>query len=145
MACQISEGLRYLHSINIIHADLKSANILVTQNKEDDDSWIFKLSDFGESRFSLATSVITSTTQDQSQENHGGTVCFLSPQRCDGKRPTLACDVFSFGMFLYELHDFTIKFPFEKDGFPVDVIIDKIRSGVLPFHEYMSNPLKEIF
>jgi hypothetical protein len=93
----------------------------------------------------LATLVITSTTQDQSQENCGGVVCFFSPQRCDGKRPTLVCDIFSFGMFLYELQDFMIKFPFEKYGFLVDVIIDKIRSGVSPFHEYMSNPLKEIF
>ena len=30
------------------------------------------------SRFLLATLVITSTTQDQSQENRGGVVCFLA-------------------------------------------------------------------
>ncbi|KAK2721247.1 hypothetical protein QYM36_003506 [Artemia franciscana] len=145
MACQVSEGLRYLHSIKIIHADLKSANVLVTEKRGHDDSWLFKLADFGESRLSLVTSVVTSTTQDQSQQNRGGTICFMSPERCDGKRPTFACDLFSFGMFLYELHDFTIKFPFEKDGFPVDVIVNKIRSGVLPCHEDMSSPLKEVF
>ncbi|KAK2723942.1 hypothetical protein QYM36_002325 [Artemia franciscana] len=145
MACQVSEGLRYLHSIKIIHADLKSANVLVTEKRGHDDSWLFKLADFGESRLSLVTSVVTSTTQDQSQQNRGGTICFMSPERCDNKRPTFACDLFSFGMFLYELHDFTIKFPFEKDGFPVDVIVNKIRSGVLPCHEDMSSLLKEVF
>ncbi|XP_065560124.1 uncharacterized protein LOC136027105 [Artemia franciscana] len=145
MACQVSEGLRYLHSIKIIHADLKSANVLVTEKRGHDDSWLFKLADFGESRLSLVTSVVTSTTQNQSQQNRGGTICFMSPERCDNKRPTFACDLFSFGIFLYELHDFTIKFPFEKDGFPVDVIVNKIRSGVLPCHEDMSSPLKEVF
>ena len=144
MACQVSEGLRYLHSIKIIHADLKSANVLVTEKRGRDDSWLFKLADFGESRLSLVTLVV-STTQDQSQQNRGGTICFMSPERCDNKRPTFACDLFSFGMFLYELHDFTIKFPFEKDGFPVDVIVYKIRSGVLPCHEDMSSLLKEVF
>ena len=91
------------------------------------------------------TSVVTSTTQDQSQQNRSGTTYFMSPERYDSKRPTFACDLFSFGMFPYELHDFTINFPFEKDGFPVDVIVNKIRSGVMPCHEDISSPLKEVF
>ena len=145
MTCQVSEGLRYLHSIKIIHPDLISANVLVTENRGHDDSWLFKLADFGQSRLSLVTSVGTSTTQDQSQQNRGGIICFMSPERYDSKRPTFACDLFSLGMFPYELHDFTTNFPFEKDGFPVDVIVNKIRSGVLPCHEDMSSPLKEVF
>ncbi|KAK2707470.1 hypothetical protein QYM36_015238 [Artemia franciscana] len=37
------------------------------------------------------------------------------------------------------------EFPFEKDGFHVDVIVNKIMTGVLPCHEDMSSPLKEVF
>jgi serine/threonine protein kinase len=40
----ISEGIRYLHENNIIHLDLKPANIML------DDNMIPKITDFGLSR-----------------------------------------------------------------------------------------------
>ena len=46
-AKQLLEGLDFLHSNNVIHADLKGANILF-DGKEN-----IKLSDFGAARFKL--------------------------------------------------------------------------------------------
>jgi serine/threonine protein kinase len=39
------EGLQYLHQINIVHLDLKPANVLL------DEQMIPKITDFGISRF----------------------------------------------------------------------------------------------
>ena len=42
---QLLKGLDYLHSQNVIHSDLKGANIL------SDGSGVIKVSDFGASKF----------------------------------------------------------------------------------------------
>lgn len=44
-AIDAAKGMAYLHSLGIIHRDLKSANLLVTE------TWIVKVSDFGTSAF----------------------------------------------------------------------------------------------
>lgn len=43
---QIVKGLGYLHSKSIIHGDLKSANVLI--KGQTDDEFMFKLCDFGQ-------------------------------------------------------------------------------------------------
>lgn len=49
IALQIAEGLAYLHSMEITHADLKPANVLVF-SKDVDDPVIVKITDYGISR-----------------------------------------------------------------------------------------------
>jgi coatomer subunit beta' len=41
----ICQGLHYLHQKNIVHLDLKPANILLN------DKWVPKITDFGISRY----------------------------------------------------------------------------------------------
>ena len=47
MAMQIGEGMQHLHSLKIVHRDLKSDNCLVGN---DGDEFIIKVADFGNSR-----------------------------------------------------------------------------------------------
>ena len=42
---QVLRGLRYLHSHNVVHRDVKAANVLL-----DEETGVLKLSDFGTSR-----------------------------------------------------------------------------------------------
>uniref|UniRef100_A0A6B2LD47 Protein kinase domain-containing protein n=1 Tax=Arcella intermedia TaxID=1963864 RepID=A0A6B2LD47_9EUKA len=100
MACQIVKGVSYLHSysINIVHSDIKSSNILL------DEYYNAKISDFGISK-------IRSTTLGTIGPNKGGTVKWLAPEvENDAKPTTKETDIFSVGFTLWELMSFEIPF-----------------------------------
>ncbi len=56
IAKDVACGMNYLHKINIIHRDLKAANILI------DDTGKVKISDFGVSRLIDKINVMTAET-----------------------------------------------------------------------------------
>ncbi|KAJ7353622.1 hypothetical protein DFH08DRAFT_1077723 [Mycena albidolilacea] len=93
---QVSQGLEYLHSRNIVHGDLRGANILI---KED---WSACLTDFGLSIFSDATSTMST--------NRGGSLYWMAPELLDPGRfglkfaRTPATDVYAFGCVCFELY-----------------------------------------
>lgn len=90
MALEIARGLQYLHSRDILHRDLKSANVLVNADNH------AKLSDFGLSK-TRATSV--KTTQRKSEA-----VQWLAPE-CFTRNGiyTAQSDIYSYGVILWEL------------------------------------------
>ncbi|KAE9005830.1 hypothetical protein PR001_g17357 [Phytophthora rubi] len=89
MAVGIARALEYLHghSPALIHRDLKSNNILLTNRLEP------KLIDFGVSR---GTVEITMTAGV-------GTPYWTAPEILEGKRYTQQADIYSFGVVLSEL------------------------------------------
>jgi serine/threonine protein kinase len=50
IALDVSNALKYLHRLNLIHRDIKSSNMLLDHN------WTCKLSDFGMARELIADS-----------------------------------------------------------------------------------------
>lgn len=50
---------------------------------------------------------------------------WLAPELFDGVRPTPACDIFSFGVILWELMEFEVPWGSENPW----VIVSKLRSG----------------
>jgi serine/threonine protein kinase/Flp pilus assembly protein TadD len=100
LVLQIGAGLMAAHSKEVVHRDLKPENIKVT-----DDNKV-KILDFGLAKTVNADSV------DQ-QGNIEGTLYYLSPEQITGGSTTIASDIFSYGVILYEL--FTGQRPFEGD------------------------------
>lgn len=96
MAYEIILAISYMHSQSplIIHRDLKSKNILIT------DSFGCKLSDFGLSREKVIDETMTSI----------GTYNWLAPEMIKGERFTESIDIYSFGIVLVELA--THKLPY---------------------------------
>ncbi|KAI9981744.1 hypothetical protein PInf_009509 [Phytophthora infestans] len=96
MAIGIAQALRYLHEREppIIHRDLKSKNILLTDTLE------AKISDFGVSR----------SRKDGFMTAGVGTPYWIAPEILEGKRYTEQADIYSFGVVLSELD--TCKMPF---------------------------------
>lgn len=94
----LSEGLRFLHQNDIIHQDIKPANVLI------DDKGRYVLSDFGissKSKTKLSKSVNAASKNTSMTEDYAPPEKF-SP-RPDDRKPDRKGDIFSFGISLYEL------------------------------------------
>lgn len=89
IALQISHALAYVHSLNIIHRDVKPENVRLDANGR------VKLMDFG-----IAKSMNFSVTQAGMAL---GTPYYMAPELISGKPATELVDVYAFGILFYEL------------------------------------------
>ncbi|XP_071704695.1 serine/threonine-protein kinase 52-like [Rutidosis leptorrhynchoides] len=89
-ALDIAKGLSYLHDKKIIHRDLKPGNMLVDKNRT------IKLIDFGVSIFHPYETELMS--------NQVGTLCYMAPEVMSKKPYGPKCDVYSFGICLWEIY-----------------------------------------
>jgi len=94
-ARDVTSAMAYLHSLDIIHGDLKAQNILLQTCKRDERGFICKVADFGLSRSSRSRSYIQTYTF--------GTVSHMPPELLSDGILTPATDVYSFGMMLFEM------------------------------------------
>uniref|UniRef100_A0A0D6QVQ8 non-specific serine/threonine protein kinase n=1 Tax=Araucaria cunninghamii TaxID=56994 RepID=A0A0D6QVQ8_ARACU len=91
MALDVAKGMNYLHSSTpvIVHRDLKSPNLLVDKN------WVVKVCDFGLSRMKHNTFLSSRST--------AGTAEWMAPEVLRNEPSNEKCDVYSFGVILWEL------------------------------------------
>ena len=103
----VASGLAYLHSNNIIHQDIKPANIL------QDDMGNYVIIDFGIStlaRDTLRKSTLMGNTS-------AGTLAYMGPERFSkDSAPILASDIWSLGAMLFELLEGRTPFPPDFGG-----------------------------
>jgi len=86
---KIIKGYKYLHSLNIVHRDLKLANILTHQGE-------VKIADLGYSKLmeNLKTDFLISRV---------GTMLYMSPQILEAEHYTNKTDVWSLGIMFYQM------------------------------------------
>ncbi len=90
IAMQVCEALRYAHQQQLIHNDIKPANILLNEYGR---VWI---TDFG-----LSGSVHVSESADEPAHLHG-TLRYMAPERFSGSYDVRS-DLYSLGLTLYEM------------------------------------------
>jgi len=89
LGVQIATGLQYAHAQNVVHRDIKTANLFLTNDR------IVKIMDFGLAK--MMEEVRRGTTVI------GGTPYYMAPEQAVGDRVDLRADLYSFGITLYEL------------------------------------------
>lgn len=114
VAIDVSKGMNYLHQNNIIHRDLKAANLLMDENE------VVKVADFGVARVKAQTGVMTAET---------GTYRWMAPEVIEHKPYDHKADVFSFGVVVWEL--LTGKLPYEYLT-PLQAAIGVVQKGLRP-------------
>ncbi|KAH3672170.1 hypothetical protein WICPIJ_010109 [Wickerhamomyces pijperi] len=100
---QILIGLNYLHSRDIIHRDIKGANILIDINGQ------VKISDFGISK-KLETSK-SSTSQAAKRASLQGSVYWMAPEVVKQQTITKKSDIWSLGCLIIEMFTGTHAYP----------------------------------
>ena len=112
---EICLGMRYLHSMNIIHRDLKLENILVMSTSESETSAICKISDFGTARETDISSTI-SMTQSMTMTSNIGTPLYMAPEILSGQSHySMKADIYSYGIVLCGLWNQQI--PYSDESF----------------------------
>jgi mitogen-activated protein kinase kinase kinase len=96
---QILTGLAYLHSQDIIHRDIKGANILV------DNKGSVKISDFGISKRVEASSLLTggSSKKAGNRVSLQGSVFWMAPEVVKQTAYTRKADIWSLGCLIIEM------------------------------------------
>ncbi|KAG8694844.1 hypothetical protein FRC09_009566, partial [Ceratobasidium sp. 395] len=87
LSTQIANGLSYLHSLGVVHGDLKGANVLISQDG------IAQLADFGNARLQQYSLKFTKTTTKASMS-----LRWAAPELYRNDPCTYATDVFALGM-----------------------------------------------
>lgn len=86
---EISEAIRYLHTMNIVHRDLKPENILI-QNKH------AKVSDLGLAK-------IIKANISKTKSGVVGTSFYLAPEIIKGEKYDFSVDIWALGIIFLEL------------------------------------------
>ncbi|XP_058007189.1 uncharacterized protein LOC131182265 [Hevea brasiliensis] len=115
---QILKGLNYLHERNVVHRDIKCANVLV------DENGCVKIADFGLAKVTNSNAIIKSCK---------GTVYWMAPEVFNNKKAGgygFQADIWSVGCTVLEM--LTGKPPYSDLGLEKGQLIYRIGKGHLP-------------
>lgn len=109
--CQVCLALETVHSRKVIHRDVKSHNIFLTNDHQ------VKLGDFGVSK-------ILDSTASRAQTMFG-TPYYFSPEMCKGEKYDKSVDIWSLGVMLYHMTCLEYPFKAKSTGELISRILDQ--------------------
>jgi hypothetical protein len=116
---QILAGIEEAHLAGVVHADLKSDNIILDQRRAGWD--VVKVVDFGIAR-------LVTAPRDGDDRSICGTPEYMAPEIITGAPPTFASDLYAVGIVLHEL--LVGETPF-AGGSTIDILTRQLKSDPL--------------
>ncbi|HKX26942.1 MAG TPA: protein kinase, partial [Blastocatellia bacterium] len=142
---QIAEPLAEAHDRGIVHRDIKSSNIIITEDRR------AKLLDFGVAKYNPMpdeSSVTASLYQTELMKTAPGTVigtfAYMSPEQALGREVDGRSDIFSLGVLFYELIAKRLPFTGSSMLGVVDAILHADPLPVSMFNHQVSPDLERI-
>lgn len=96
IAVQVCDALQAAHKHGIVHRDLKPGNVVLVDNPKPGH---VKLVDFGLARVVVGVAVSQHLTQTGELV---GSVYYMSPEQCLGRKADARSDIYSLGCIIYE-------------------------------------------
>lgn len=119
---QVSKAMEFIHSKHVVHLDLKPTNIIITDND------VCKICDFGCSQCVKQPVLETSSLS--------GTAAYIAPELLKGNQPTKKCDVYSFGIILWQMLSGKVPFEYENPHVIIyKVVTDNLRPKEIDSHK----------
>lgn len=107
---QIAEGLAHAHQHGIIHRDIKSSNVLFTEDGQ------LKIADFGLAKMTPRQATGNAYELETIDGRALGTPYYMSPEQAGGREVDQRSDIFSLGVLLFE--SIAGEFPFRGTETP---------------------------
>ena len=131
IASQIAEGLEAAHKKGIVHRDIKSQNIMITNEGN------AKIMDFGLAKSNERSQI----TKDGSTV---GTIAYMSPEQATGEDIDNRADIWAFGVVLYELLTGHQPFAAQYEQAIIYSILNEPPTPIEKYNEHCPPPLVKI-
>ncbi|EFJ51772.1 hypothetical protein VOLCADRAFT_87281 [Volvox carteri f. nagariensis] len=114
---EVALALRHLHSLNLVHCDVKPANVLLRSSATDPRGFTAKLTDFGFVNLVARSEDAASAAAGGGRSGEGGlaspgaaesepvgTVTHMAPELLQGSPLDPSADIYSFGILMWEVY-----------------------------------------